>query len=909
MVESSRRADPAFAVNDVGPSEAGAAIVRSYTETDYPFDEQQLYDMGKSDMMITLVSAVCSNIHLIDLGEWEPPVPRVLNSDGYVMDLNPKGNKDVGRLDEVIADADNKTTDPATLAVQDVMARMINFTRNIVENDLNGSRSGDKMLASLVTNAFTNLVAQPRYLNYESMINIIYLARIVGFDALLPQNASGDNAAQTETSSGEIYFMFQEIVRASVPDDFIEIRPVGNLASGRNNIDEMLLALSENISLYDSQLSPVERAYLYVRMQKHLKYNTEEKKKTAKEAANMTLELAQEVQNQWKLCRRCSNARNSKTNQLLKNDKSNKFMTKMTATATSKFRIDGLGETLENLTYDTFDTVSVSAFEFQENVYMYDNDSTSSFVTSKVLRVDVKSVDTRVTPGYMTFQQTVITPIPEYVIPEVHEEDVSEFMYHRLIYQKSTDELCIIIEPQGLYNFTEYRVYIKYSSVPSIIDFDFNVYVKGDFNWQLCIPPEKMRSHTGLTYMAVQLPGNMTSVAYNLTIVTVGCLTWEEKRSKWHTDKCELQWKPDENLVSCFCKDITDLVFSNSFFVAPNSIDFNTVFLRFSPLNQAAVIGTFSVLFVCYIVAVIFLSGLDRQDSLKWGITPLRDNTINEINYYIIKVFTGMRRGAGTKSRVAFVLTGSNGSTRPRELYDGVREEFSTGSVMSFFMSTNQPLGDLLHLYIWHDNSGGSQAEWYLNQVVVYDIETLKAYTFVAERWLSVNTHIDACLPSSPCNYPIKFESRFFFQLRDKFSENHTWISIIYRPQTSTFTRVQRVSCALAFIFLTMLANAMYFNPEPNYISPAILEVGPFRFTKQQIYISIICAAITTPPIMLIVYIFQHTRRRKQTNDDHKKRGNTCCRKQRSATNEDRLREIQLSSETPELNAGLVFPF
>jgi hypothetical protein len=47
-------------------------------------------------------------------------------------------------------------------------------------------------------------------------------------------------------------------------------------------IDEMLLALSENISLYDSQLSPVERAYLYVRMQKHLKYNTEEKKKTVR---------------------------------------------------------------------------------------------------------------------------------------------------------------------------------------------------------------------------------------------------------------------------------------------------------------------------------------------------------------------------------------------------------------------------------------------------------------------------------------------------------------------------------------------------------------------------------------------------------------------------------------------------
>jgi hypothetical protein len=51
-----------------------------------------------------------------------------------------------------------------------VMLRMVQFTRNIVETDLSGSRSGDKWLASLVTNAFTNLVAQPRYLNYNSMV-------------------------------------------------------------------------------------------------------------------------------------------------------------------------------------------------------------------------------------------------------------------------------------------------------------------------------------------------------------------------------------------------------------------------------------------------------------------------------------------------------------------------------------------------------------------------------------------------------------------------------------------------------------------------------------------------------------------------------------------------------------------
>jgi len=32
---------------------------------DYPFDEQQLLDMGKSDLTVSLISAVCSNLHLV----------------------------------------------------------------------------------------------------------------------------------------------------------------------------------------------------------------------------------------------------------------------------------------------------------------------------------------------------------------------------------------------------------------------------------------------------------------------------------------------------------------------------------------------------------------------------------------------------------------------------------------------------------------------------------------------------------------------------------------------------------------------------------------------------------------------------------------------------------------------------
>lgn len=44
-------------------------------------------------------------------------------------------------------------------------------------------------------------------------------------------------------------------------------------------------------------------------------------------------------------------------------------------------------------------------------------------------------------------------------------------------------------------------------------------------------------------------------------------------------------------------------------------------------------------------------------------------------------------------------------------------------------MGTSEPLGNLTHLRIWHDNSGpkGSQS-WYLNRVVVDDLHTQERY-------------------------------------------------------------------------------------------------------------------------------------------------------------------------------------
>jgi hypothetical protein len=44
-------------------------------------------------------------------------------------------------------------------------------------------------------------------------------------------------------------------------------------------------------------------------------------------------------------------------------------------------------------------------------------------------------------------------------------------------------------------------------------------------------------------------------------------------------------------------------------------------------------------------------------------------------------------------------------------------------------MSTEEPLGSLTYLRIWHDNSGhGSSKSWYLNVVHVVDLQSSDKY-------------------------------------------------------------------------------------------------------------------------------------------------------------------------------------
>ena len=93
--------------------------------------------------------------------------------------------------------------------------------------------------------------------------------------------------------------------------------------------------------------------------------------------------------------------------------------------------------------------------------------------------------------------------------------------------------------------------------------------------------------------------------------------------------------------------------------------------------------------------------------------------------HYHMTVHTGTKRGAGTTSRVFFVVGGEDGQTEIRKLQDTTDKVLSKGSVNNYILSVPRSLGPLLYIRAWHDNSGtGENASWYLSRIVIKDIQT-----------------------------------------------------------------------------------------------------------------------------------------------------------------------------------------
>lgn len=57
-----------------------------------------------------------------------------------------------------------------------------------------------------------------------------------------------------------------------------------------------------------------------------------------------------------------------------------------------------------------------------------------------------------------------------------------------------------------------------------------------------------------------------------------------------------------------------------------------------------------------------------------------------------------------------------------------------------------------------------------------------------------------------------EFSHVFGKTVEKNFADDHLWLSIFLRSPRSRFTRVQRLSACMALLYLSMLANAMFYE-------------------------------------------------------------------------------------------------
>ena len=201
---------------------------------------------------------------------------------------------------------------------------------------------------------------------------------------------------------------------------------------------------------------------------------------------------------------------------------------------------------------------------------------------------------------------------------------------------------------------------------------------------------------------------------------------------------------------------------------------------------------------------------------------------------------------------------------------------FGRGSVNVFMLSVKEPLGELSHIKLWHDNSGRNP-QWFVNKVVIRELKANKTWFFVCNRWLAAERDdgkIERVLyVSSPAEIH-SFKNKFYSRTSTGLGDGHIWLSVVARPPTSPFTRVQRTSCCLTVLMSAMVTNAMFYQFGAEESSNSF-RIGPFILSWQQIIIGIQSAMIVVPINLLIVFIFRNIKAKDEvahaydTNNDN----------------------------------------
>lgn len=117
-----------------------------------------------------------------------------------------------------------------------------------------------------------------------------------------------------------------------------------------------------------------------------------------------------------------------------------------------------------------------------------------------------------------------------------------------------------------------------------------------------------------------------------------------------------------------------------------------------------------------------------------------------------------------------------------------------------------------------------------------------------------------------------------------QFFDEHLWVSVGVRKSPTGFTRSQRLGCCLAILFLTMIANAMWYKTDTKRDNVQAINLGPLSFTVHELYTSIVSSLTVLPPIVLITLFFTKSAKKDTAREENS--NNSSNRRNRRKQNE-----------------------
>ncbi|XP_062359286.1 polycystin-1 [Cinclus cinclus] len=357
-------------------------------------------------------------------------------------------------------------------------------------------------------------------------------------------------------------------------------------------------------------------------------------------------------------------------------------------------------------------------------------------------------------------------------------------------------------------------------------------------------------------YLNITNHFSWSAVQVTLGLYTSLCQYFSEQEKRWKTEGIVPleETRPDQAV--CLTQHLT--AFGASLFVPPNSVQF--IFPAPGPGLNYIVLLTCAVCFVTYSVAALIVHKLDMIDMNRVGVIPFCGK--NGIYKYEILVKTGWGRGSGTTAHVGIALYGVENKSGHRHL-DG-DNAFHRNSLDVFQIATERSLGSVWRIRIWHDNKGLSPS-WYLQHVIVRDLQSSKSYFFLVNDWLSVESEDNDGLVEREVFAASESELRSFWrifvaELQRGFFEKHVWLSLWDRPPRSRFTRVQRATCCCLLIFLFLCANAVWYGVvgSVHFSNVAVSSLIPV--SVDTVAVGLVSSVVVYPLYLVILFLFRMAR-------------------------------------------------